>query len=295
MIAVALALLSAFGFAANAVTARVGMQGIPPLPSVFVSGAASAVPTLILVLLFDRPELMALPLVAFPLFLGHGILTSVGGRIEAYLSINLIGAGRSAPFIGTSALFAAIFAIVFLGEELHPLVGLGTVSIVSGLVVSGGETLFRQNWQIDRRSLLGYLTGLGAAASFGGSNLVAKTLTQEFGSPLVVAFFAMFFGTLILAPVSTRQTVEGLKNFSGNLGYVAVSGLATSVGVISLYFALERAPAVEVVPIASVNPLMTLLMVHLFLNRLERVTAWVLVGTVAAVAGVVLVVAGSSL
>ena len=138
---------------------------------------------------------------------------------------------RSAPFVGTSALFAAIFAITFLGEDIHPLVAAGTLSVVAGLIITGGEDMVRQHWRIDRRSLLGYLTGLGAAASYGGSNLVAKALTEEFGSPLVVAAFGMFFGTLILAPFTVRSAVEGLKNSTANLGFVALSGLASAVGV----------------------------------------------------------------
>ncbi len=294
MIAVALALLSALGFGSGAVAARVGMRGIPPLPSVFVSGVASFIPTALLALVFASSDLFSLPLIALGFFLAHGLLTFLGGRVQNYLAIDLIGAARSAPFVGTSALFSAIFAIVFLGEEIHPLVALGTLSVVVGLIITGGEDLVRQHWRIDRRSLLGYLTGLGAAASYGGSNLVAKALTEEFGSPLVVASFGMFFGTLVLAPFTARSAVYGLKNSTGNLGFVALSGLTSAVGVVALYFALERADAVEVVPIAAANPLGTLLLVHFFLERLERVTRWVMLGTVAAVAGIVLVIAGAS-
>ena len=61
MIAIGLALLSAFGFAWGAVTARVGMQGIRPLPSVFVSGVASFVPAAILALIFAPSDLFFAP------------------------------------------------------------------------------------------------------------------------------------------------------------------------------------------------------------------------------------------
>ncbi len=294
MIAIALALLSALGFAVAGVTARVGMRGIRPLPSVFVSGVASFIPTAVLSLIFASSDLFSLPWIALAFFLGHGLVTFLGGRVQNYLSIDLIGAARSAPFVGTSALFSAIFAITFLGEEIHPLVALGTLSVVAGLIITGGGDMVRQRWRIDRRSLLGYLTGLGAAASYGGSNLVAKALTQEFGSPLVVAAFGMFFGTVALAPFTARSAVEGLKNSTANLGFVALSGLASAVGVIALYFALEHADAVEVVPIASANPLLTLLLVFLFLERLERVTAWLLLGTVVTLAGLFLVILGSA-
>ena len=76
---------------------------------------------------------------------------------------------------------------------------------------------------------------------------------------------------------------------------MALSGLASAVAVISLYFALERADVVIVVPISSANPLVTLLIARLFLERLEEVTRWVLVGTVLVVMGVALVIWGSTL
>ena len=49
-----------------------------------------------------------------------------------------------------------------------------------------------------------------------------------------------------------------------------------------------------VTPLASLNPLVTLTLAHLFLQRLERVTARMVGGTVMAVGGVVLVVVGST-
>ncbi len=295
MIAIGLALVSAFGFGSAAIFARIGMQGIRPLPSTFISGIASLTPTAALALLFAFPDLKALPPLAFLFFLGHGALTTLGGRVQNYLAINLVGAARSGPFVGSAALFAAIFAIIFLGETLHPVVALGTVGVVGGLIISGGDNLMSQSWRLDRRSLLGYLTALGAAASYGGSNLVAKALSQEYGSPLVVAAFAMFFGSLVLSPFTLRESVGAVKNVRAGLGFVALSGLSSAMAVISLYFALERADVVIVAPISSINPLVTLLIARLFLERLEQVTRWVLVGTVLVVAGVALVIAGSGL
>ena len=200
MIPIGLALVSAFGFGSAAIFARIGMQGIRPLPSTFISGIASLLPTAVPgpALRLSRPESPAAP--GFPLLSGHGALTYLGGRVQNYIAINLIGAARSGPFVGSAALFAAIFAIIFLGESLHPVVALGTVGVVLGLITSGGDRLFAQSWRLDRWSLLGYLTSLVAAASYGGSNLVAKALSQEYGSPLVVAAFAMFFGSLFWLP-----------------------------------------------------------------------------------------------
>lgn len=294
MLAIGLSLVAALGFGSAAIFARIGMQGIRPLPSTLISAAASFVPSILLALIFASSDIRALSALALLLFLGHGALTFLGGRAQNLVSINLIGASRSSPFVGSGALFAAIFAIIFFGERLHPLVALGTVAVVGGLVVSSSDGLFGTGWHLNRRSLLGYLTGLGAAASYGGSNLVAKGLSQEFGSPLVVAAFGTFFGMLLLWPLAGRGALAGLKTARTGLGFVALSGLASSLGVITLYFALLLSDVVIVAPIASISPLVTLLMAHLFLEKLERVTRWVLVGTILAVSGVVLVIIGST-
>jgi len=205
MLAIGLAVLSALGFGSAAIFARLGMQDIRPIPSTLISAIASFLPAAILALVFAPSDIQSLPVIAFLFFLGHGALTYLGGRTQNHVSINLIGASRSSPFVGSSALFAAIFAISFAGEQLNLLLTLGTLSVVAGLALSSGGDLSQQSWQLDRRSLLGYLLALGAAASYGASNLIAKFLSQEFGSPLVVAAFSILFGAIVLSPFAGRD------------------------------------------------------------------------------------------
>ena len=294
MLAIGLAVVSAFGFGSAAIFARLGMQDIRPIPSTLISALASFFPAAILALIFALADIQSLPAIAFLFFLGHGALTYLGGRTQNHVSINLIGASRSSPFIGSSALFAAIFAIAFAGERLNPLVALGTLSVVAGLALSSSGDLSQQSWRLDRRTLLGYLLALGAAASYGGSNLAAKFLSQEFGSPLVVATFSILFGAVVLSPFAGRDALEGLRTARAGWGFMALSGLASATAVIALYFALLYSSVVIVSPISSVNPLVTLLLAHLFLGRLEQVTRWVLLGTMLTVLGVALVIVGST-
>ena len=293
MLSIVLALLSALGFGGAAIFARLGMQDIKPIPSTLISALASFIPTALLALIFALSDIRGLPTAAFLFFLGHGALTFLGGRAQTHLSINLIGAARSGPFLGSSAMFAALFATTITGERLHPLVALGTVGVVGGLIFSSGD-LWHNSWQYDRRSLLGYVLALGAAASYGGSNLVAKQLSIHFGSPLVVAAFSIFFGIIVLLPIAGRGAPEGLRKARAGWGFMALSGLAAAAAVIALYFALLRSDVVIVSPIASTSPLVTLLLAHFFLERLERVTKQLFMGTLLAVLGVILVVIGST-
>ena len=294
MLAIGLAVVSALGFGSAAIFARIGMERISPMPATLISALASLPSLIALALIFGWDDFRALPAVAYLLFLGHGTLTFIGGRAQNLLSINLIGAARSGPFVGSAALFAALFAIAFLGEELHPLVGLGTVLVVAGLIVSSGD-LFRQDWRRDRRSLLGYALALGAAACYGGSNLAAKALSLEYGSPLVVAAMGISFGMMVLLPFSGKGAWAGITSVRAGTLYLALSGWAAGVAVVALYFAFSRSDVVIISPISATNPLFTLLLAHFFLERLEQVTRALFLGALVAVLGVVLVIIGGAL
>ena len=58
-----------------------------------------------------------------------------GGRSLQYLAINHMGAARSSSLVACSPFFAAILAVVFLGESINIWLILGTTLIVSGVVL----------------------------------------------------------------------------------------------------------------------------------------------------------------
>jgi drug/metabolite transporter (DMT)-like permease len=78
--------------------------------------------------------------------------------------------------------------------------------------------------------------------------------------------------------------------------YLAICGLAgisQGLGVASLFQALSRAPVTVVSPINASGPLITLLLVHLFLQRVESITPRLILGTFLSVAGVIVVILGA--
>jgi drug/metabolite transporter (DMT)-like permease len=296
VLAISLALAASLGFAGSAILARAGMQGIKPLPSTLISLAVSSVPAVILALVFASSDIRALPLVALLWLLGLGAMNFLGGRTLNYLAIGRVGASRSSAILGTTAVFSAIFAISITGERPHFLVLLGTAGVVIGLVIATGESL-RRGWSGDRRSLVGYLLALAAAVSYGGATVMAKELTLAYGSPLMVSGFGLLFGLALLSPLAGRQTVHDLRASRPNPGFVVyagLSGLASAAAVISLYYAVQRGDVVVVAPVVAINPLMTLLLAHLFIARLENITRQLVVGTALTVIGVLIVVAGST-
>ncbi len=303
MAAVAFSILAAFGFASSAVLSRQGLQAVFPLPGVMVSLIFSFLFTGIMALLFAFSDIGSIPQAALLWILGLGIVNYLGGRTQNFLSVNLIGASRASLFVASQAPFAALFAVAFTGESLHLLVGLGTVGVVGGLIFASGTSIL-EGWRGDKIFVLGYLMALGAGASYGATNVMAKQTLEVFDSPLVITMLSMLVGMLVLAPLVGASTAQsGVhrdkgQRFSKNLWslrWVALAGVASGIAVISLYFAVQRADVVVISPIVSSSPLVTLFLAHVFLTRLERVTKRLLFGALLTVGGVVLVVIGNQL
>lgn len=80
MLVIGLALASSLGFGAASIFARLGIQGIKPLPSTLNPGGTSLLPTALLTIIFTPSDISGLPAVAHLCFLGDGALTFLGGR-----------------------------------------------------------------------------------------------------------------------------------------------------------------------------------------------------------------------
>lgn len=297
MDAIALSLLSGLGFGSAAVLARFGMQGMSPLSSTLLSVVVSFLPTLLLALIFAFSDIKALPAVALFWFFLLGVINFLGGRNFSYQAIGRIGASRTAAVLSTSAVFAAIFAITITGERPHFVVLLGTFTVVLGLTAALGNSI-RDGVNDNRGALIGLGLALVAAASYGGTNVIAKELTEEYGSPLMVSAFGLFFGIILLSPLAGIKTVREVRDSRGSPAFAVsagLSGLAAATGVGALYFALQRADVTVVSPIVSANPIVTLVLAQIFISRMENLTKWLFIGVGITVAGVIVVTVGSTL
>ena len=297
MDAIALSLLSGFGFGSAAILARIGMQRMSPLSSTLLSVLVSFCPTALLALVFAFSDIRDLPPMALIWFFSLGVLNFLGGRPSSYQAIGRIGASRTAAIQSTAAVFAAVFAITITGERPHFVVLLGTLIVVLGLTTALGNSI-REGVSNNRGALIGFGLALVAAASYGGTNVIAKELTEEYGSPLMVSALGLLFGIILLSPLSGASTIREVKALKGNPMFAlsaGLSGLAAASGVIALYFALQRSDVTVVSPIVSTNPIFTLILAQVFISRMEDITRWLCLGVVITVAGVITVTIGSTL
>ena len=297
MLTIVLSLLSAASLGNGAVVGRASLQGVHPIMLIGAAQMVGTVGVAVAALAIAPADLFAVTSTALPWIVIFGLVQFVIGRSSAYTSLSIIGASRVALFISTQVPFAALFAVAFMGESLGPLVAVGTVGVMIGLLLASGDS-FTQGWRADRRNLIGYTAGLMAGAATGASTVLAKQAVSVYDSPLAITTVGMMAATLIVIPavgaIATRN--PAIREFEWKfMGLVALSGLSTTVSIVSQIFAVQRADVVIVAPILATFPLWTLLLSHIFIARLERITLRLTIGTVVTVAGVVAVAIGSQL
>lgn len=132
---VGLALVSALGFGAVAVFARLGMRHVRPTTATVASLIISALVTLVVALSVDAGEIASLGAVAFGLILLNAAMSYLVGRLFNFTGVRLVGASRASIIIGTSPLFSAGLAVWLLGEKLSVPILAGTVLIIIGVGV----------------------------------------------------------------------------------------------------------------------------------------------------------------
>ena len=141
-----------------------------------------------------------------------------------------------------------------------------------------------------RRKLMGVIFAFSAAISYGTSQVITRSATDE-TSPLVGAMIALAFGTLGFAILSARTLVRNRAapmDLRRGIPLVIGGGLFSASGVMLMFQALQRGEVITVSPVLATNPLFTLAFALVMLRGVERVTARIVLGAVLVVVGVVI-------
>jgi drug/metabolite transporter (DMT)-like permease len=136
MLPVALALGAALSWGFGAVFVRLALRDMSAALGTLISLVAGLLFTALLVVAFQLDAALSLSAEALLLFGIVGIFNFPLGRFLNYLSMSLIGVGRSTPILASSPLFAMVLAIIFLGESLNLAAIAGTALIMAGLYVT---------------------------------------------------------------------------------------------------------------------------------------------------------------
>ncbi len=308
MLGVALALLSALSFSLQSVMARRGMAQASPTAGAFITiwlgVPIFAIGALATGQLFNVD---GLSLKAYGFLAAAGAIHFVIGRSFGYRAMAAIGAARTGPITALTTPYSILIAIVFLGENISPLMAIGVLCILAGPVI-----------MIERRQRQPVSVGAGAPA--GEEKAFEFKQVEGYAS---AGISAMAYGT---SPIFIRAALEGeagLSLLGGLVSYTAAAllmlvgvgltsrrDLVTSLrpetvrafvgaGFLSAIAQMLRFVALSVAPVAIVTSLnragnvFTLGLSWLFNRRLEFITRRVVAGVLLSVLGAIVLVIGS--
>lgn len=223
-------------------------------------------------------------------FFLSGVFAPLLGRLFQFQGMAKLGANITTPLTLTHPLISVVLAILFLGEEVTNLGLLGALMVVLGSVVVGAQGEQNPTRSLQNVSRIYLLLPLVASLSYGIS-IVFRKIGIDIGSDAVTAAAvtctsSWFFSTLY---VLFTGAVGEIRCSRRELGFFVLAGIFSSLGPVLLYAALQFEGLVVIAPLAATTPLFVLLVSYVFIRADEIFTPQVVAGTVATVAGVILV------
>ena len=309
------ALLVPMCFGTGMLLARVGLVHIPAGAGNFVSLVVGWVLIASITTVLHPDALFGITLGTFAWLAMIGVINFPAGRFLNFVSMKNLGILRANPILAMAPIISAFEGVIFLNERLNWAIAGGTLLTVTGVIVAVyGEVKARSGGGapppvaepspdgkrlglIERRPrLFGYLAAFGAAWAYGTITVLGRVAVTDLTVPLVTATYTMLVGFIVMGLFSAKSIPVMLRDAPRRaLLSVALGGLFMSSGVAFLYLALSKAPVIVVSPVFALNPVVALVLAHFFLQRLERITLPLVLGTLFAVGGVVTVIVGTQL
>lgn len=294
LLAVGISLGAAIASASQNLFVRVGTERGAVYDAVLVVMIVNLVLLVPPILVLYYPD-YGLTRVSLVSFLVAGLLGTLLGRLLVYMSVERIGASRTAPIVASWALIATVLGVVVLGETLTAVHGVGVFLIVFGVAAIAWETGQENPESLSRRELLvGLLIPVAAAAAVGMEPVFA---TIGFGegtpAPVGLAIKTVCATVGFTGYLRWRGVLPGRELFrSPDRRWFALAGVGNTAFLVGYYVALEIAPVNVVAPIIVTNTLFVVVLSALYMpSRLERVTWRLGVAAGVVVAGVILITA----
>ena len=278
------ALLSSLGFATSHILIRRGLAQSNPLAGFCISISISAITLWILAALY-------LPLSSFLThtiwyFVVGGLFASGLGRWLVYISIDKLGVARSIPVASASPMFASILAVFIVGEHWTLLAFLGTLLIITGVIVISRTHTQKMEW---RRADL--IFPLMAALSFALSANARKLGFLIENVPLVASCVNATTGLVLAMMLMAGQGGVKILHMRRHIfGWFLAAGLCNTAGMLANFYALSTGDVVIVEPLISTNPVLSVILTAIFLRDVETVNMRVGLGVALTFVGTVLLI-----
>jgi drug/metabolite transporter (DMT)-like permease len=277
IIAVAAAIVYAMSF----VLSKRGMRYSTPITITFVSLLMQTLVLFTIVFLFTG--IPATTPFVYSLFIIAGALQMIVRQLT-YIGIEKIGAARSGPIRASVPLWSAAVAILFLGERITLPIALGTLLVVSGILLISWRT---EESVTDFRPW--YVIAPLLAAILGGVVYPLRRYALKFSDdPIYFGAIVGIVGLLCtIIFLASPRTKDRLVWHRQSIGYFIAGGSLESLGLLLVLYALSFGPVVMVTPLTATLPLWVVIGSKLFLRDVEKITTRTVIGAILVVAGTV--------
>lgn len=281
MAAVLLACLAGCSFGALGVSLRFGLAQLADAEvGAFASAALGflvALPIAAAVGALDSIDLSRL----WP-FLALGVLAPGASQVMYVLAIRDIGPTRTSVLIGSVPLFAAVAAIVALGEPLRAELAIGTVLVVAGAVSLAWERV-RPAEFVSR----GIVWALGSVALYATRDNVSRWAAGDGTTPGAEAACALLAAaaTTQLVYLLARRGTPVLTTIGAAARPFLPSGICMGVAYVALLSAFERGRVTVVSPLNATYALWAVVLAALLLGRTEAINRRLVVAALLIVGG----------
>ncbi|RQH02448.1 DMT family transporter [Natrarchaeobius oligotrophus] len=279
-----LALGTAAAFATSSVLVRFGVERSTPMAAMFATVSVNVVVLWTISLaLYD----VTIDLWAWRYFILAGVFAPVLGRLCNYVGLERVGVNLTLPISNSNPLISVVLAMVLLGESLTRQGGVGALAAIFGGILLA--TAGRDDGVADVR-YRDLLFPVAGAVIYGSVQLLRNVGMELVPEPAVGAAVNLTTSWLVAAAffAVAPNHRSALSIPRSDLRYFVLAGVASSLGLISLYAAFRSGTVVVVTPILNATPLFALALTYAFLREREPFTPQVVAGTVLVVAGVAL-------
>lgn len=252
-------------------------------------------------------HLSGLPPIAYLWLAAAGVVHFVWGRYCNYRSTKAIGGNLSGPWRQAKLIVALVLAILLLGETLTLLKVFGIALIVLGVVATSRAKHKKkpkpemkaspvsvqkktEGPDFEPRYAEGYLFALLSATGYGVSPVLVRMGLENAGPGFsllggLVSYVAAAIAVGIVLLIGGHWThVRNIKPVAAR--WFTLAGALVGISQMLRYAALSLAPVTVVTPIQSTSAVFRILFGWLINREYEAFGAWVYVGVLCSIAGV---------
>lgn len=284
MAAELIAIVSAMGWAVDAILVRRGSERGNVLSAAFLSYLVTAACLwFYLALSFSLSILASKACIYFML---SGTLQPLLARILFYMGLERLGVARTTPLRGTGPLFSVLIAVLFLHERPALSVYFGAVFIVA----AGWLVLYRKHTSTSDWRLIHALFPIGAAFFAGVSQNLRRAGLLILPNPALAAAVTTSTSlALFTVYLSSTSRARIMVPNPTALPYFVPAAFISAFSQLLVFVSLSLGEVSVVIPLLNTTPLFSVFFSALFLRDLERVTVNIVIGVFLMMAGAILI------